>query len=263
MRIITGTIVIIFLNLGYIIPAKAQLTGGGSTQENNESQSSGSLFERSGYLKVGWANPKGNFGTPAELGSNYNSIFSGEDGMGAQSGFAISFEGVSPTNTLSRIANAKTQLGIKYGVQYTNNPVDWSNLGGGWETSTEYSSFHFLDLKLGAVYAIEPVNDFIIDLFYNPMFTLVIPGEWYYDGSITDEITPYDEYGELDVPFGLRHGIGFQLRYNAFLFSVETIWGSLDYNFYHTRTGSSSDEEWTYNNSLKNNSTLITFGLAF
>lgn len=263
------TIFILLFVISFHTTTYAQLTGGGNygdSESETQSVQSTSLFEKSTVLKAGWANPKGNFGVKARGIDTYSDIFAGKAGMGAQQGFTIGLEGVSPTNLKPEFNTIRTQLGIKFGLQYTNNPVDWSNIGGIWEDNTEYYSFHFIDFKAGLIYAISPFQDFAVDLFYNPIFTISVPGEWYAEqNSYSEIITYYPEFAsEPAIPFGLRNGIGFQIRYNMFSFSVENVWGDLEYEFTRTRSGSiNSDGQETYKEKLANNSTLLTFGIAF
>lgn len=260
---------------------QAQITGGGlpgsepEEEEITESEDGESLFARGVVWKIGSASPKGNFGVAPEVGDTYEEIFSSNAGFGAQKGFAIGVDLLKPLDLQQQFNGVKTELGLKYGFNYTQNKLDWTEIGGQWSSSAEYYAFHVLDMKLGLIAAASPVENLAIDVFYNPMLSIVFPGEIDVNtqsGSISyqERIFSFDtEVGEGDLPFGIRHGLGFNIRYSAFVFSVETTWGALGYSYQHevvirNNNGSeqSRDTE-VYESDMTNNTTVVSIGLAF
>lgn len=261
----------------------AQLTGGGEreTQQAERQVTQQSLFDNGVLLRVGWSNPKGQFGQLAEDGDTYDEIFSSEAGFGAQRGFSTGLDIMAPVgqhhSNLFNL-NFDAQLGYKMGFAYTRNDIDWSDIGGSWEESTDYEPFQFLDVKAGAVLALSPMNNLMIDLFYNPMLSIHFPGR--IDRSF-DSVTTVDGYtvnysynelievpeGDDEFPMGIRHGVGFNIRFNSFLLSVETMFGAIDYNYERHVTmitdgfGSSFDV-YNYDTEMSNNVTTLTFGFA-
>ncbi|MEX0780035.1 MAG: hypothetical protein WD491_14815 [Balneolales bacterium] len=276
-------IIIVMACLFHANETKAQLTGGGEYQQPQEEEEASqqpqieSLFSRGTIWKFGWSNPKGSFGGIVETVTNYSDMFSSEASLGAQQGFSIGLDNLSSINVKQLFKNnIQAELGTKFGINYAQNRIDWSDAGGQWETDANYKPFRFLDIKAGLVGAISPLNDLVLDVFYNPMLSVVLPGE--VDVHFT-ETTTNDEYEynerfyafdmettEGNIPFGLRHGLGFHVRFKAIVFSVERTFGALDYNYEHVSSVNTFydnyEERENYESEMSNNITLVTFGLA-
>ncbi len=277
---ITCTLIIL---LAWTQISTAQLTGGGEreTQPAERQVTQESLFDNGVLLRVGWSSPKGQFGQVAGEGDSYDEIFSSEAGFGAQRGLSTGMDIMAPIgqqhNNLFNMG-FDAQLGYKIGFAYTRNDIDWSDIGGSWEEDTEYEPFQFLDLKAGAVLALRPVNNLVVDLFYNPMLSIHFPGR--IDRSF-DTVTTVDgftvnySYNELievpegddEFPMGIRHGIGFNIRYGSFTLSVETMFGAIDYNYERhvsviTDGFGNSFDVYNYDTEMSNNVTTLTFGFA-
>ncbi|MEX0721462.1 MAG: hypothetical protein WD059_12395 [Balneolaceae bacterium] len=269
-------LLVALISLSMVNELQAQITGGGLPgSEPNEEEIAEpeweSLFARGVVWKIGWANPKGNFGITPKAGDNYEDIFSSNAGLGAQKGFAIGLEVLKPLNVHQQFNTVKTELGLKYGFNYTNNKLDWTEIGGQWDRDATYYAFHVLDAKLGLIAAISPVQNLAFDVFYNPMLSLILPGEIDVNSdSYQERVFSFDtELAEGDLPFGVRHGLGFNIRFSAIVFSVETTWGALGYNYQHQviiwnsdGTQQSRDTE-IYESDMSNNTTMVSIGVAF
>lgn len=271
---------VILICLCFANVTKAQLTGGGEFQQSEEEEeikqhSTESLFSRGTIWKFGWSNPNGNFGGLAQPGETYADVFSSKASFGAQQGFSVGLDILSPINVKQVFKNGiQAELGTKFGLNYAQNQIDWSGAGERWETDTNYKPFRFLDIKAGLVGAISPLNNLVFDVFYNPMLSVVLPGEvdLYFEESTNDytyneQFYMFDlESIEGDVPLGLRHGLGFHIRYKAIVFSVEKTFGALGYNYEHVVSETSffdnEVDHYNYESEMSNNITLVTFGLA-
>ncbi|REL32816.1 hypothetical protein DYD21_13395 [Rhodohalobacter sp. SW132] len=253
----------IFLLLSFSTHAVAQFTGGGQ-EEREERQAERStanqtsLFDGEFIIKGGWANPAGMYGTLPSPNNSFTDMLSGESGFGAESGFTIGAYGMSSLgHAVNNIGGGslRAELGLVYGLHYSQTTPNWGNIS---EIYTNASTpFHLVDFKIGPVLAISPVQNLVVDLFYNPMFSLGVPPE--IDAQMDDFSQRF--YVEEELAYGLRHGLGFNLRYSALLFSVETTFGDLNVEYTEHVSGGGSSGIFDYDTPINTSITMVTFGI--
>lgn len=253
----------LFLFFTFSSQAVAQFTGGGQ-DEREERQSrqatsaQTSLFDGDLILKAGWANPSGMYGSLPNPNNSFTDMLSGESGFGAESGFSVGMYGMS---SLGQQANnigggsLHAEFGLVYGFHYSQTTPNWGSIS---EIFTDASTpFHLVDFKIGPVLAVSPVQNLVIDIFYNPMLSLGVPPE--IDAQAGDFSQRF--YVEEELAYGLRHGFGFNLRYNAFMFSVETTFGDLNVEYTEHVSGSGTSGIFDYDTPINTSITMVTFGL--
>jgi len=253
-----------FMLLSFSTLAVAQFTGGGQ-EEREERQAERStanqtsLYDGEFIIKAGWANPSGMYGSLPNPNNSFIDMLSGESGFGAESGFSIGMYGMSSLgHRFDNIGGGslRAELGLVYGLNYSQTTPNWSNIN---QVYTDASTpFHLIDFKIGPVLAVSPVQNLVIDLYYNPMLSLGVPPEIDAQfGNINQRF-----YVEEELAYGFRHGIGFNLRYSALLFSVETTFGDLNVEYTEIVSGGGASSMFDYDTPINTSITMVTFGLV-
>lgn len=192
------------------------------------------------YFRAGISNPVSTFGGP--LGYNYtdNGTYGFYEldistGMGAEMGYKAEIGGIIYLANFSNNAS----LGLDFGVDAARYKLSLHKLlrelfPAYTLSREEYSPFWLASFKAGPIVSVSTQEEMVLDFYYklNPTYS------WYGAGFDISMDSPVRQGFRLkldDAGFGIKHSLGVNFRYRAFMIGAELNAGKLSFGKHYYR----------------------------